>query len=93
MATNPATLNKILYNGISGRSKYEEIVMGSENYVLLTLHRKENVNNAHNLKTVLEVLSEFDFNCIFPVHPHTLQKLKEFDLDKFTGKNLKIINR
>jgi UDP-N-acetylglucosamine 2-epimerase (non-hydrolysing) len=73
-------------------SKYEEIVKGTENYVLLTLHREENVNNAHNLKTVLEVLSEFDFNCIFPVHPHTMQKLKEFDLGKSMGKNLKIID-
>ena len=87
-----SNMEKFDNNGHSELSKYEEIVMGSENYVLLTLHREENVNNAHNLKTVLEVLSEFDFNCIFPVHPHTLQKLKEFDLDKFTGKNLKIID-
>lgn len=60
-----------------------EITNGKD-YFLLTLHRAENTDNVDRLKSIVEsiiqVAEHFNHNIIFPIHPRTEKKLKEYDL-------------
>jgi UDP-N-acetylglucosamine 2-epimerase len=52
--------------------------------ILLTIHRVENIDNREKLKkivTLMNKLSKSGFEIVFPIHPHTKVKLKEFGLD------------
>jgi UDP-N-acetylglucosamine 2-epimerase (non-hydrolysing) len=51
-------------------------------YVLLTLHRPSNVDNRGILSALLDALGEIqkDIPIIFPVHPRTMERIREFDL-------------
>ena len=53
--------------------KYEE-------YIVLTLHRAENVDNPERLRNIVKSLLNIDFNIVFPLHPHTKKSLEENDL-------------
>ncbi len=52
-------------------------------YALLTLHRPANVDNRDSLRSILAGLQELGKDCpiIFPVHPRTHKRVKEFGLD------------
>ena len=56
-------------------------------YALLTLHRPSNVDNREGFLNILAGLEELakDLPVIFPVHPRTRQRIKEFGLDLHTG--------
>ena len=64
------------------------------NYFLLTLHRQENVDNREKLEGIILSIKELcrKYLIVFPAHPRTTKKLKEFDLMEKTRKieNLKI---
>jgi UDP-N-acetylglucosamine 2-epimerase (non-hydrolysing) len=67
-----------------------------EEYFLLTLHRAENTDNEERLKSIIEAIDEiakyYNNKIIFPIHPRTEKKLKEYNLmDKIKNKNIKII--
>jgi len=49
-------------------------------YSLLTLHRAENTDDPKRLRTILNTLNELDQTVIFPIHPRTREKLKQFGL-------------
>ncbi len=63
----------------------------NEQYLLVTLHRKENVQNHLKLKEILISLNQSKHKIIFPIHPSTKKKIEEWDLNKYL-KNLIIIN-
>ena len=56
----------------------------SKEYFLVTAHRQENVDNKERLKGILEGLKliheEFDLSIIYPIHPRTTKRIKEFGL-------------
>jgi UDP-N-acetylglucosamine 2-epimerase (non-hydrolysing) len=54
----------------------------SERLALVTLHRPSNVDDGDNLQRVLDSLRETSdyFDIVFPVHPRTRQRIKEFGL-------------
>jgi UDP-N-acetylglucosamine 2-epimerase (non-hydrolysing) len=79
---------------LSGKQGYFDNKILSNNlndYVLLTLHREENVNDPIKLKRIFDVLSEFDIHCVFPIHPHTLKNLHKFGIN-YVGKNIEVID-
>ena len=47
---------------------------------LLTVHRAENTNNLKRLQNIVEAIIEANVNVVFPIHPRTVKKLKEFKL-------------
>lgn len=51
-------------------------------YGLLTLHRPSNVDNRETLENILGGLEELAAECpvVFPVHPRTKQRIKDFGL-------------
>jgi len=58
-------------------------------YYLLTLHRAETVDDELALKEVFEALGEVEHKIIFPLHPRTAKRIKEFDI--MVPKNIEVI--
>jgi UDP-N-acetylglucosamine 2-epimerase (non-hydrolysing) len=58
-------------------------------YALLTLHRPGNVDDRGTLRSILEGLEGLASECpiIFPVHPRTRQRIKEFGLEPQLRRN------
>jgi len=70
----------------------EDLGIDSKGYFLVTAHRSENVDNPLYLQSILDALGrlaqQFSHAIIFPMHPRTQSKIKEFQLSK----NVRIIN-
>lgn len=49
-------------------------------YTLLTLHRPANVDNPDRLRRILLALSGLDEPVLFPVHPRTRERIREYGL-------------
>ena len=63
----------------------------SNDFILVTIHRAENVDDMRVLKQVLMALSDSNLNYIFPMHPHTLKRIQEYRLKRYMAKRIKII--
>ena len=52
-------------------------------YVLLTLHRPANVDHIETFVDILDALEEStgEYQVIFPAHPRTVKRIREFGLD------------
>jgi len=66
----------------------------SNKYFLLTLHRQENVDKGERLRNIMRgvelVSREFDVPVIYPIHPRTEKRLKQFHI-KVDEENLRLI--
>lgn len=51
-------------------------------YVLMTMHRPSNVDEKHGLETLIAIIKFItaQLKLVFPIHPRTITKLKQFDL-------------
>ena len=49
-------------------------------FALLTLHRAENVDSRETLKGLVEGLLSLETNIVFPAHPRTIKRLREYKL-------------
>lgn len=67
--------------------------LGISDYILLTMHRPENVDKKENLELLLDIIDDLKFPTVFPVHPRTANLLSTFGLEERTKNtpNLKII--
>ncbi len=67
----------------------EKIKVKKNNYFLLTTHRQENVDVKERLAGILHgmdlVYKKFNLPIIFPIHPRTENKIREFGLDISAG--------
>ena len=59
-------------------------------FTVLTLHRFENVDNKQTLSSIMEGIDENPYETVFPAHPRTLKRLKEFSLFDRLKKNPRI---
>jgi UDP-N-acetylglucosamine 2-epimerase (non-hydrolysing) len=64
---------------------------GNDDFILVTLHRSENVDDIDILRQVIMALSDSNLKYIFPMHPHTLKRIREYGLINQIGKEIKII--
>ena len=62
----------------------ERLDLNNDDYLLLTLHRQENVDREWRLRSIVEglrlVADEFDIPIIYPIHPRTRKRLNEFNI-------------
>jgi UDP-N-acetylglucosamine 2-epimerase len=63
-------------------------------FVLLTIHRKENTENTHNLSQIVDCLGKIKEKIIFTMHPRTKNALQKNNLlNKITAnKNITVLN-
>ncbi len=79
------TIVDAIYQHIKiAKEKYNEEEIPATEYILLTLHRQENVDSKNVLKNILRgielVYNETDLDIIFPIHPRTKKRINEFNL-------------
>ncbi len=75
------TLN--LYAGKARKSDvFERLAIEPEKYALLTLHRPSNVDDPRKFGEIWGAIMEISMRIpiIFPVHPRTMKRLKEFEM-------------
>jgi len=58
----------------------EELSLKPKGYLLLTVHRAENTDNAQNLASIVKAVSHLSQKVVFPMHPRVEKMLKQFDL-------------
>jgi len=66
------------YSKISSKKSSMDITI--QDYMLMTLHRAENVDDKNSLSTIIKAILHSKQDVIFPVHPRTIKRLKEFNL-------------
>lgn len=60
--------------------KKSTISIPKDEYVLLTLHRSENVDNKETLTSIINAIITSKKLTVFLIHPRTLQRLRDFNL-------------
>jgi UDP-N-acetylglucosamine 2-epimerase (non-hydrolysing) len=67
---------------LSGFANAEALAKIEAGYALLTMHRPSNVDDKETLTRLLDTLSQISkrLPIIFPLHPRTAEKIKEFGL-------------
>jgi UDP-N-acetylglucosamine 2-epimerase (non-hydrolysing) len=80
-------------NGTHTNGTFESLGINQQenDFILVTMHRAENVDDMRILKQVLKALSDSNLNYIFPMHPHTLKRIQEYRLKRHMAKRIKII--
>lgn len=66
---------------------HQNIQISKGDYMVLTLHRQENVLNFKRLESIVNGLIQSGERIIFPAHPRTREKLENFGLMKRLGKS------
>jgi UDP-N-acetylglucosamine 2-epimerase (non-hydrolysing) len=71
----------------------EKLSLNDEEYIVLTAHRAENVDNKERVLGIIKAMEQIKEPIIYPIHPRTLKRLKEFGLiERIENiKNLKLI--
>jgi UDP-N-acetylglucosamine 2-epimerase (non-hydrolysing) len=69
-----------IYSKIS--KKKSKLSIDIDQFILLTLHRAENVDNKKILSSIIKGLINSNEKIIFPMHPRTKKRLHEFNLYK-----------
>lgn len=74
-------LDNLIHN-LSNIELYEK----SHDYILVTIHRPASTDDVGNLKHILKALQRLSANIeiVFPMHPRTRGRIKEFELFKYT---------
>jgi len=81
-----------MYSKISAKKSSLDLLYNE--YVLMTLHRAENVDNKETLSSIINAILKAETDFIFPVHPRTIKRLKEYNLYKKlkNSKNVFLLN-
>lgn len=74
------------FKKLSAKSRIlHKLRLRRENYGILTLHRPSNVDRKEDLLKILNAVKEITktLPLIFPCHPRTLRRIKEFSLQRY----------
>jgi UDP-N-acetylglucosamine 2-epimerase len=69
----------------------EKLNIVNGEYGLLTLHRAENVDDPVRLRSILEGVKKANIGIIFPIHPRTANRLREYGIS-LEHSNIRIID-
>lgn len=72
-------------------SKKSNLSVAVNNYILMTLHRAENVDHKQTLLSIIGAILASKQDVIFPVHPRTAKRLREFNLYQKLQKSKNIL--
>jgi len=86
------TISDAIYQNLEIAKRKSEILeklgLEKDGYFLLTLHRMENVDHRDRLENILKeiklVKENFpEYDIVFPIHPRTKNRIKEFGLGEY----------
>jgi UDP-N-acetylglucosamine 2-epimerase (non-hydrolysing) len=80
--------NKNDSNSFKSHGVYE----GRDDFVLVTIHRAENVDDVSILRQILMALSDSNLKYIFPVHPRTIKDIQKYGLTRYIGKKIRLVD-
>jgi len=63
----------------------------TDEFAVLTLHRRENVDSRDVLSTIVAALNSLDFPIVFPIHPRTRKQIEEFGF-KLDSSHIRVID-
>lgn len=71
----------------------EDFNINYDEFVLMTIHRPQNVDGIENLRKLCTLITEItkNYKVVFPIHPRTKNSLIKFDLNKILEKNENLI--
>ena len=58
-----------------------ELGLNLDEFAVLTLHRRENVDDPERLRGILDGLSRIEHPIVFPIHPRTKDRLQQYNMD------------
>jgi UDP-N-acetylglucosamine 2-epimerase (non-hydrolysing) len=70
----------------------EKLAISPKNYFLATVHRAHSTDSAENLKSIIDAFNQSQQPIIFPIHPRTVNALKQFQLWSLIESSQSIIN-
>ena len=76
---------RCLPNSVERAAVVERYGLTSTAYVLATMHRPENVDDALALEAIIDELGRLPIPVIFPAHPRTVDRARDADLDLAAG--------
>lgn len=70
----------------------KKINLSEQQYLLMTTHRPQNVDNKENLELILKLTSSLSqiTNVILPLHPRTLKQINAFGLSQYIEHNSRL---
>ena len=92
--TGDITYDTFLANVDMARGRLDEMMETFKipyHFDLMTLHRAETVDDPALLKEILNALKKWDRPIVYPVHPRTANRLKEFGLTDTWVQNSNIV--
>jgi UDP-N-acetylglucosamine 2-epimerase len=81
-----------LHNGQLAEEKsriLEALGLKPKGYLLATVHRPDNTDVSHNLRSIVAALSSLEATIIFPLHPRTRKALRELGVT--LGGNVRVV--
>ncbi|AAL81754.1 UDP-N-acetylglucosamine 2-epimerase (non-hydrolyzing) [Pyrococcus furiosus DSM 3638] len=67
----------------------KELGLKEKEYILVTAHRKENVDYREKLEKLVDILTSLPLTVVYPMHPRTKKRLEEFGLiNKLNKENI-----
>lgn len=78
-------------NFVKVSSKKSQLSIEKTNFILMTLHRAENVDYRSTLTSIIKTMLNSKEDIIFPAHPRTIKRLKEFKLYEKLSKSENIL--
>jgi len=79
-------------DSIEEKHSCNEYGLKPKEYVVMTLHRPQNVDSQENLGLILGGLRKTNKQILFSIHPRTKQKLQEYNLLKEYANSVRMIN-
>jgi len=71
----------------------EQLELGKGEYVLMTMHRPATVDHQKELFKLIRLIEKVTerYQLVFPIHPRTVHKLKQFDLYERVNRNRNVL--
>lgn len=85
----------VLYNRDLANEKSNilaEHELTAKGYHLITIHRAENTDSLEHMQSILAAFAEIDTMKVWPIHPRTKHKLRDYGIDIDNIPNLKVID-
>ena len=74
-----------IYEVLKKYNMYDKYEKTTKKHILVTLHRKENIEDKGRLRIIFESLNELKQKVLVSLHPSLISKLKEFDLYNYVN--------